>query len=125
MESQIITEIRRMDAEFQRFVGKEAFGYLAKPTVTSSRWTFQDGTVATSGEEALSYMTKLLYLAKADPYELPYPLNERPIPQHDLRLINGWPCPVCGANLKADGWPAAHQADPDGKVCSFRGPGAP
>jgi len=28
-------------------------------------------------------------------------------------------CPMCKADLKSDGYPVAHQADPDGEICLF------
>lgn len=28
-------------------------------------------------------------------------------------------CPVCRADLKFEGYPIAHQADPDGDTCTF------
>ncbi len=117
-------KIKELDLQFQRFTGREAFGHVSSPTPTSRHYTFATGEVLTSDAEALGCMLILLDIAKTEPDKLPYPLDQELTPEQDLRVINGWPCPVCGFDLKSDGWPPEHRSDPDGRVCPFKGPGA-
>lgn len=85
-----IPQLREMDEKFQRLTGREAFGYLSKPTPGTWRYVFQDGTISTTPAKAVDYMSTLLYLAAVSPEKLPPPWDQPLPPEHDLRVINGW-----------------------------------
>jgi len=85
-EDRLIAEIKAMELEFQQVTGREAFGYISKPTPGTARIVFQDGTVHTDFTEARAYMASLLTIAQNDPSKLPYPLDQELTPEQDLRL---------------------------------------
>lgn len=86
----LIAQIKTMDREFQHLTGREAFGYVSKPTKTTTKVVFQDGHVCLSMPEGHAYMTRLLATAVNDPAKLPYPWDQDLPPEQDLRLIHGW-----------------------------------
>lgn len=82
--------IRELDEQFQHLTGREAYGHASQPTPGSWRITFATGVVCLSPEEAVSYMSGLLAVARHDPKQLPFPLDQELTPEQDLRVINGW-----------------------------------
>jgi hypothetical protein len=71
-----LANIRRMDDDIEKIIGRKVFGYISKPTETSYRITFADQHVCLSMDEAVAYMTELLATAQNDPSKLPWPLCE-------------------------------------------------
>lgn len=82
--------IRELDEQFQHLIGREAYGHASQPTPGTWRIAFATGVVCLSPEEAESYMVGLLAVARQDPKQLPYPLDQELTPEQDLRVINGW-----------------------------------
>ncbi len=86
----VFQEIHDLEMQFRRLTGREAYGYASKPTPGTWRIVFQTEVVCLTPQEALSYMTGLLAVARQDPANLPYPLNQELPPEQDLRVIHGW-----------------------------------
>lgn len=86
----VMRRVWELDSEFRRLTGREGFGYVSNPGPNSSRYVFQDGTVVTKPELALSHMQALLSTARANPADLPYPLDEELPPGQDRRGDEAW-----------------------------------
>lgn len=69
-------DIKRMDEEMEKLIGRKVFGYISCPTETSMRITFADAAVFTTMNAAHGYMRHLLIAAERNPGDLPWPLCE-------------------------------------------------
>lgn len=80
-----LNRIKALNDQFIALTGREGYNWTARPTPTTWKIAFGDGTVKTSPREGHDYMATLVWLAKNKPSDLPYPLDQPLPPEWDLR----------------------------------------